>query len=329
MSIMTGNLDTQFSMEEIRSKPGSERMDYVEKMYVTYPRANTIIENIRHSIRINEYLPEPLCLLVTGPAGSGKTTILEKILAENPSFIKDDSLNVPVVMATIDAQATVGSLATRILDGIGDPLSESGLISRRMHRLENYFDDVKTKVLLIDEIQHFIDQDNNKVLQTVSDTLKNLIKTKKLTCVLCGKIGQAEKVVDSNSQLARLFSDPKVLEPFTWDEKKPESIKEFRQLLSEIEKILPLRENSNLFKLETAWRIFSATEGLMGHLMKLIRISTVYALERGYEALDYNLLAEVFDEYLAEERRNIHNPFLDLPTSVKSSNLSIEQIRGF
>jgi len=312
---MIDTKNTESSIKEIRSKNRSERMDYVEKMYVTYPRASAIIAGIRHSIEINKYLPEPLCLLITGPAGSGKTTILETILAANPSFIKEDSLYVPVVMATIDAQATVGSLATRLLDGIGDPLSESGLISKRTHRLEDFIDNVKTRVLLIDEIQHFIDQDNNKVLQTVSDTLKNLIKTKKLTCVLCGKIGQAEKVVDSNSQLARLFSDPKVLEPFTWDEKKPESIKEFRQLLTEIEKILPLREESNLFKLETAWRMFAATEGLMGYLMKLIRISTIYALERGCEALDYNLLAEVFDEFLAEDRRNIPNPFLGDPPS--------------
>ncbi len=310
---MNDNNLGEFSIEEIRSKSKAERMAYISEMYISYPRANAIAEKIRYCFRARESSPEPLCVLLTGPSGSGKTTILEKILAENQKFIEDDTLKVPVVMATVDAKATIGSLASRLLDGFGDPLSESGVISKRIHRVEDFVECTNTKMILIDEIQHFIDQDNNKVIQIVSDTLKNLIKTKKLACVLCGMSGQAEKVVDSNPQLARLFPDPIVLEAFNWDERNPETIIEFRRILSEIDKIIPLREKSNLVNLETAWRIFYATDGLMGYLMKLIRISTTYALERGYEKLDNALFAEVFEEFLGKERRGLLNPFLGDP----------------
>ncbi|HEY9152285.1 MAG TPA: TniB family NTP-binding protein, partial [Anaerolineales bacterium] len=194
--------------------------------------------------------------------------------------------------------------------GLGDPRYASGTIRTRMMRAEELIKQCESQMALIDELQHVVDRENKRVLQTVSDAIKNLIKLGHLACVLCGLQGEAEQVVDSNPQLARLFGDPVVLEPFTWDDSRPETVKEFRTLLEKVETILPIRDPSNLYKEEMAWRIFIATDGLMGYLMRLVRESTLMALDRGQESLDINLLAEVFDGQMAKARRGLQNPFL-------------------
>ena len=172
--------------------------------------------------------------------------------------------------------------------------------------------------LILDELQHFVDRDSQKVLQTVSNWLKTLVKETKVACVLVGLEGEAEQVVDANPQLARLFGDPFVLAPFTWDEGCPATIQDFRTFLSQLERLLPLNEPSHLADRETAWRCFVACEGIIGYLMALIRRATYLALSQGNERLDHVLLAQAFTQRLAGLRRSIPNPFTgDLPTRAK------------
>jgi hypothetical protein len=140
------------------------------------------------------------------------------------------------------------------------------------------------------------------------------VKETKVACVLVGLEGEAEQVVDANLQLARLFGDPYILAPFTWDEGCPETIQEFRTFLSQLERLLPLNEPSHLADRETSWRCFVACEGIIGYLMALIRRATYLALTQGRERLDHVLLAQAFTQRLAGARRGIPNPFIgDLP----------------
>jgi len=210
-----------------------------------------------------------------------------------------------------DVPATVGNFASGILRDLRDPRSSRGTIGNRLFRIEKFIQDCGTKMLILDETQHIVDHDSDKVLRTVSDGLKGIIKRHHLACVLSGLQDDAERVVESNPQLARLFPDRTVLAPFLWNEDNPDTIKEWRDLLRQLEKILPLQENSRLSKLETAWRIHFATDGLMGFLMTLIRESTYRALKTRQELIDNQLLAEVFYEKLAGNRRGIPNPFVD------------------
>src|SRR5260221_12047572 len=72
-----------------------------------------------------------------------------------------------------------------------------------------------------------IDKKTNRVLETVSDWLKALIKEAEVPFLVVGVEGQVEKILQANSQLSRLFSVREALHPFAWDTRKPSSIKEF------------------------------------------------------------------------------------------------------
>lgn len=298
------------TIRQVRTLPAVRRIYYVKYLRILYPRAQRILDEFRYCMRANGVSNDPKCKLLVGPSGVGKSTLLQIILEDCPRIFTETETIVPAFIATVDSPATTGSLASRLLEGLGDPRFDKGTIANRIFRVERLITDCQTKMVMVDEIQHLVDRDSKKIMQTVTDALKNLIKSKQLVCILSGLNGEAEQVVDSNPQLARLFSDPIVLEPFKWDESKPETVKEFRTLLAEIEKLLPLRENSNLHRKELAWRIFVATDGLMAFTMTLIREATLKALEHGQEALDESLFAEVFDKELSPKRRVLQNPFV-------------------
>jgi hypothetical protein len=270
---------------------------------------------------------EPQCMLLVGPTGAGKTTLAASYARQYPAIFTDTVTLRPVVMATTPSTASVPNLMIALLRALGDPGATRGTIGAKEYRLYRYFKEMcKVELLILDELQHFVDRDSQKILLNASNWLKTFIKETKVSCVLIGLQNDAEEVVDSNPQLARLFGDPYVLAPFEWDETRPDTTKEvFRDFLRELEILLPLKEPSDLANYETALRCFAACSGTVSYLMELFRWATNLALEQERECLDYDLLSQAFTERLAPKRRGIPDPFEGkLPNLEELKNIQAE-----
>ncbi len=296
--------------EEVLRLPGPERLAWVERVRVFYPRWHAVADEIARCHRMGALAAEPACMLLTGPTGAGKTTLVASYAARYPGSATPEGTSRPVLRATIPSPATVKDLASAMLYALGDPRAGYGTTGGMTHRLVNFFRDCGVELLILDELQHFVDRDSRKVLLNASNWLKTLVKETGVACVLVGLEGEAEQVVGANPQLARLFGDPWVLAPFEWDEGRPRTIEEFRTFLGQMEAMLPLREPSRLADRETAGRCFLASGGVIGYLMALARRAAHLALLEGRERVDDALLAAAFDQRLAGRRRNIPNPFL-------------------
>jgi len=302
--------------EEICQLPHAERMLYVKQMRVRYPLWEKILREIGKRHQMREIAAEPQCMLLVGPTGAGKTTLAASYARKYPAIFTDTVILRPVVMATTPSTASVPNLMITLLRALGDPGAARGTIGAKEDRLEMFFKEkCRVELLILDELQHFVDRDSQRILLNASNWLKTFIKETKVSCILVGLQNDAEEVVDSNPQLARLFGDPYVLAPFEWDETKSDATKEvFRDLLRELEGLLPLKEPSHLADYETALRCFAACGGAVSYLMELVRSAIYLALEQERESLDYGLLSQAFTERLAPVRRGIPNPFEgDLP----------------
>jgi hypothetical protein len=62
---------------------------------------------------------------------------------------------------------------------------------------------------------------------------------------------------------------------------------------------------------ETAFRLYCATNGYVGYLMKLVRGAAHLAIDRSLDQLDLELLAEAYDERLAARVPSRPNPFIE------------------
>jgi len=234
---------TNLTHEDICQLPHLERIPYVEHMRVRYPLWEQIYTKLHRCHQRKAIAAEPQCMFLVGPTGAGKTTLAASYALKYPAIFTETVTLRPVVMATTPSPANVNNLIMVLLEALGDPGATKGTIGARGRRLVRYFKESCTvELLILDELQHFVDRDNQRILHNASNWLKTFVKETKVSCLFIGLQDDAEEVVNSNPQLARLFGDPYVLAPFEWDETKADKTREvFRDFLREIEKLLPLK----------------------------------------------------------------------------------------
>jgi hypothetical protein len=189
---------------------------------------------------------------------------------------------------------------------LGDGAAERGTSVTQTLRIINRVDDCGVEIIILDEFQHFIDSDSNAVLVNVSNWLKDLINETRKPVVLVG-MPHSEVVLRANPQLERRFSMRESLEPFGWNTSAKRD--EFKSFLKHLDRHLPLPKRSNLSDHETAFRIYCATNGFIGYVMKLVRRAAIMAIDRAADCLGIELLAESYDERLAAGASGRVNPF--------------------
>ena len=304
------NEQTQISLSE------QERIALIYRIRVWYPQMRHIYDHVERAFEINPLTPDPECLALLGRFRTGKTTIIDSFCHQHPLVYHAETTHIPILKAVVPAKATMGNLLTALLAGLRDPFAARDSIGRKYHRLQQLLHDCGVQMLILDEANHFVDRDSARILHDVSNTLKNLVKTCNLACILVG-LPYTEEVLRVNEQFGSLFGDPVTLHPFQWNENQPETIQEFRTFLHHVESQLPLPTRSFLGSRELAWRCFVASYGKVGYIMRLLRRAAELAVRRQSPTLTLPILHEAFQLTLAGTRRGIPSPFLTkLPTSL-------------
>lgn len=287
-----------------------DKVELTESIYIGYPRFDALLKKIKFCHEYSCVSAEPECLLVTGPTGAGKTTLLKQYARKFPREVTETRTKVPVLIATIPSPATHKSMVQKLLFELDDPAPGTGTTTSALTiRLYNFLKDCGVELIVLDELQHFIDRDSLKVLQTVSDWLKTLLVDTKIPIVLLG-LPESENVINANPQLSRRFAHRHSLEPFSFDTQ--EKMDEFRKFLFALDKQLPFQEHSGLSAVDMAARIYYATDGVVGYVMKLIRKATYLGLLQGRQKLDMDVLAEAFEQHIHSDKpiKN-YNPFTE------------------
>ena len=301
------------TMTESLSK--REQLTQIYRIRVWYPRMKVIYDEIERAFEMTSLTPEPECIALLGQFRTGKTTLVNSFCEHHPRHIGQETTHVPVLKAVVPAKASMNALLTTLLSALGDPLANRGTMGVKANRLHHLIRDCGVQMVVLDEANHFVDRDSQRVLHDVSNTMKNLVKELNIACVLVG-LPYTEEVLQVNEQFGSLFGDPYLLEPFQWDDTQPETVAEFRMFLQQVEKQLPLTKRNVLASRDMGWRCYVATHGKVGYIMRLLRRAAEMAVQQDKESLSQLLLFEAFERTLAGKRRGLTNPFgEELPQS--------------
>lgn len=299
-----------------RNMSREQRYVLVEGMVLTHARFAEAMRRMTYCAQFTGELASrnPPCLALLGETGAGKTTVVQTWLAQRGEKEReeDDRLIIPVLSVVMPSHARKKGAAAAFLGALHDPNPSRGTEWNMLVRLYRLIQVCQVRLIVVDEFQHIIDRETQRVLHDVADFLKDIMNQTHVPMILVGKLGEAEAILHSNPQLDRRVGSPYVLEPFEWDRSRAsETIKEFRTVLREIDRSLPL-DWSGLQGEEMARRLFCACEGYMGWLMDLIRHSTLAAIDRGEVVLTRALLAQVYEERLAQTLlgEGKENPFV-------------------
>ncbi len=243
-------------------------------------------------------------LAIIGESGSGKTRILKHVANKYAPEREADGLKVPVLLVSVPSNPTVKGLAMEILHALGDPLFDKGSETAMTIRLRKLLMSADTKLLALDEFQHFVDQAGKKIQHHVADWLKILVDDVEVSLVVAG-LPRCTYVIDSNPQLKRRFQAPAVMPRFNWG--IADQRMEFRSILDTMQDGLAPFVFPDLSTDEMAFRVYCATGGLMGRIANLLKQTITNAI--------YDNKTQITLEDL---NRAAKKASFDLPTGIKA-----------
>ncbi|WP_068792299.1 TniB family NTP-binding protein [Brevibacillus laterosporus] len=305
--------------EKLNGKPIEKndyygRIEHVKNIVIKHPKFKSLLEIIAecHEGSIGSSLPENLFLY--GYTGTGKSTLLrDEYLSKYPRQVLPDITSVPVVYLRVPVGATVKSVASAILNSLGDPLFDKGTETQLTARIHYFFEKCDVQFVIIDEFQHLIDKDTQKVLRKASDWLKVFAEESNTGVLLCG-LPESEKIFMSNEQLDSRFERKETLEPFYYE--TYEQQKEFRSFLNTFDKQLPFPEQSYIAEARIAEKIFYISNGVPRYIKNLLKEATKVALKDSQDKIIELHLGQAFEKNIRSTR-----PFLINPFNVKTFNL--------
>lgn len=245
-------------------------------------------------------------LLLTGPSGVGKSTILQQYLQNFPRQEDKSITKIPVLHVSIPSSPTVKNMAETILIALHDPLARRGSAEEKTFRIYQLLKSCQVELLLMDEFQHCYYSHTIVEFRRVADWLKNMISISGVAVVLCG-LEEAEMVVSSNEQLARRFSARLHIPAFRFENQ--EDFQEFRALLKGYQQSLVIPPEEPLFEANLARRFLVASHGLIDYVRKILEGATVVAGRAGLTKLDLATYAAGFRMNIWPEVQDRLNPF--------------------
>ena len=281
-----------------------------EDTLIRYPRFRELHDDIKECQELSKIAGEPQCMSLEGQTGAGKTTLIKDYARQFPRYETQTGTRIPIFYLETPSPVTVKGLAQKMLEELGDPAAHKGNQPALNSRLIHFIKECAVELVILDDFQHLIDSETEKILAKVSNWLKVLIKETGVPFLVIGIEGKVELILKANSQLSRLFAVRETLTSFQWDLANPDTIQEFADFIRATEEVvglaLPWQSDSDA---DLLYRLHFATDGVIANIMNLIRGAGRLARKQDVDRLEMDVLAAVFDKRLAKHLGKPINPF--------------------
>ncbi len=280
----------------------------VDHILIPHTSFSAATNKMLQCIKLAENADEPICIALIGESRSGKTRVLTHVEEKYPRQRLRDGLRIPVLRVTTPARPTIKGFAEEILTSIGDPRPEKGTEKNMSSRIVTLLQQAGTRMIMVDEFQHFYDKERHRVMHHVADWFKVLVDKCSAALVVSG-LESCQAVLQQNEQLAGRFLAPIYMPRFDW--KNPILREEFIGILEAFHTGLDHFDIPKLDTDEMAFRFFCATGGLMGYITKILRQAVWNALDTGTHVITLEDLSLAYHEsiYQFELAADLSNVF--------------------
>jgi type II secretory pathway predicted ATPase ExeA len=264
--------------------------------WITYGRAETALSAMEDLLTFPKRTRMPNLLLV-GPTNNGKTMIVEKFRRSHPPFAAsttpDGAASIPILKVQMPPGPDEPRFFGAILEELGFPHLLTERLAARQEAAIRTLRLTRVRVLVIDEV-HNVLSGSRLQQRRVLNLLRWLGNELQIPLVAVGTV-EALHAVQSDDQLANRF-EPIGLPPWRHDA-------EYRQLLSTLEAVLPLRQPSDLAAQALADKILSAAEGILGEIVSVVTRAAARAVSSGSESITAKLIDETGFTSPSQRRR--------------------------
>ncbi|WP_233078862.1 TniB family NTP-binding protein [Rheinheimera soli] len=281
-----------------------EKISLIENIYVETAKITEVMADIEEAIlvgRASNYASQPICTLVMGLSGVGKTSLREHFEKKYPRSVHRDEEKeqsvVPILSTTLTDDKNSKAAPGKMLRDLGDALKGSkGNRAELGDRFTNQIISAKTQAIFIDEFQHAFEGGTEARMGNAVNWIKTLINQTKRPVVLFG-MPWCTEILDRSSELQNRFDNIHYLDEY---DVEVDSFADWLKLLEKIEQQLPFEKASNLANDEFALRLLVLTGGNISRLMKkLIKPAARRAAMSGEECIGLHQLLAAAKKHLS------------------------------
>lgn len=262
------------------------------KKWIGYTAANAVLANMEDLLNHPKTHRMPN-LLIKAETNNGKSFILNRFIKLHQPYEDQESeeFHIPVVSIEVPSEPTPDSLYSLILQAMKIPYRDSYKKEVKASKVFKAMTRFNVKILLIDELHVLMNTTRLRKAQLL-DTLKYIGNKGKVVIVGAGTM-EAHTAIVSDGQLANRFK-PVVLPQWQLNS-------EYRKLLATFERILPLREASNLQSQQISTEIYSMSAGWIGEVHEVLGLAAVQAIKTGEERITSDILRSL--DWMTPEKR--------------------------
>ncbi|WP_238066171.1 ATP-binding protein [Pseudomonas shirazica] len=284
------------------------RLERYNQQVVFFKNYRSSYALILKAIETTQLRGAPNCALITGPSGTGKSTLLSFTQAAYPSkhyihFEHDKQLIIPVVKCTLPPAATPKSLVKTILISLDCDELQGDTVDLT-HRLKTLLRTCQVQAVLIDEFQFLIKKDAFKTQETVISWLVRLLDETATPFILVGRDEEnteslyyrsCENLIYRRADLARRFPFHAKLDLLSYSDLQNS---EYQTVLTELDAqmyaIGELGPGTHLTDPGISERIYLASLGNL-EIIKLLTFNALQlCLSQNPKVLSIDLLARSY-----------------------------------
>jgi type II secretory pathway predicted ATPase ExeA len=239
-------------------------------------------------------------------SGCGKSTLAKSYADLYPRREEDDRTVIPVLYVELPGQPTAKVFAESMLNSMGASYAERGGAEEKLERIRKLLVECRVELVILDEMQHVVDNLDSRSRDITADTFKNLMNRSCVPHVFVGGPTCRGYFVQ-NQQLGRRCTPKVHLRPFGIAS-TGESL-DFQRLLKALAMRLPFSKSSALLDTAMVEPLWFASFGLIGQLTQLVKAALEIALESGAETLSRGHLSRAFAETIYMGCPKRRNPF--------------------
>lgn len=232
--------------------------------------------------------------LLFGQSGVGKSKLCKLFAARYPRYETKEGTVIPVILVTTPSTPTPKNVAEALLREFGSLMFGHKTGQALTYQLVTLIRNCATQVIIIDEIQHYIEHWRERGIAEFADWLKNLMDETGVSFVLVG-MPHIKAILRANEQLRRRINYLHEHKPFSVIDKAGQQ--EFADYLRWLEyqsaSYFPLKVHNE----KTLLPLYYAANGLVDFVNKICveaiyiahnegakRVATVH-LEAGFKVI--------------------------------------------
>lgn len=262
----------------------------LQRAIIAHPLFETALAQIEEDIAAAAAGLDAQARLVCGQSGSGKTTLVKEVVKRHPVRSTADGDVRPVVHVELAEATTKKAMVSAIFQAMGYDNRARLTANQIVEEISDKVERLGVKMILVDEAHHLI---NGREIGPITEFLKSLLNRIGCNIVLVG-LPELQNTMHFEQFDRRLRPDI-ALAPYNWSVWQEKL--QFVRILAKFEQLCGLEKASKLASNDLAPRIYVATGGHIGIVVKYLIAALTMAIRSNTGMINKKILAEVYAEW--------------------------------